>query len=86
MKTKNEHKEGCVVCGAAVGWSETCDSICKRAQVMGRTRAGQIKAEIHAADRAERARDLSDRLMNRIGRQATEDLNYNRPYMSVAAA
>lgn len=85
MKTKTE-RETCVVCGAATSFGPTCDALCKRAYQTGRTRPGQIKAEIHAADRAERAREISERLWNRVISQSTDDLNYNRPYLSAVAA
>lgn len=91
MKTKHEEKQ-CVVCGAAVrntGWrrwagTEACDPTCKRARAAGRTRPQQINAEIQAEARADRARDMADRLMERTARYAAEDLDYNRPYMRAA--
>lgn len=83
MKHKKEN-ENCVVCGARTRFDVTCDSICTRARKTGRTRAGQISAEIHAADRAARARDLGDRLMLKTIRQAADDFDYNRPYMRFA--
>lgn len=94
MKTKHNKEEQCVVCGAAVrnkGWRrwagyQTCDHTCRRARAAGRTRPAQIRAEIQAEARADRARSLSDRLMERTIHAAVEDFDYNRPYMAEATA
>lgn len=84
-----KHKaDTCVVCGARARrfFGDTCDSTCKRAKVTGRTRAGQITAEIHAADRASRASALAAQFANKDHRFNTDVLDYNRPYMNEATA
>lgn len=88
---KHQHnEEECAVCGAAVrrrGWrkfttGDTCDGICKRAKATGRTRHQQIKAEIQADERADRAREMTERLDAKMYARAVEDSNYNRPYLA----
>lgn len=83
MKTKQED-HNCIVCGARTKFGTTCDSICARAVKTRRTRQDQIKAEMQASARADRARALSDQLLTRLAHIASEDLDYNRPYLKYA--